>query len=602
VPQESSHNESDPLAAARQEIAYYRKLVEDIGRHRLREAEELSAVITQLRRAEQELEQARNALEQRVEQRTSELRQANESLSQEILERKRMEAELRQSERRFSLFMQFFPGLAFIKDADLRILMANEGFKTLLGLDPAQLIGRLDGDVFPPDLAAKITAHDRRVLASGCSARVEEEFAGRHWVSFKFPIPRPDALPMLGGLTYDITDRKRAEQEKEKLQAQLLQAQKMESVGRLAGGVAHDFNNMLLAILGNVALALEQAAPSTQLHEDLCEIQKAAERSADLTRQLLTFARKQTIAPKILDLNDAIAGMLKMLQRLIGENIRLAWLPGRAVWPVKIDPTQVDQILANLAVNARDAIVGPGTVTIETNNLTLDEAWCKDQADVAPGDYVQLVVSDTGAGLSPDSRAHLFEPFFTTKAVGEGTGLGLATIYGIVKQNNGLISVASEPGLGTTFKICLPRSEAAVGAISAAEAKPPPKGDGTILLVEDEEQVLSLSRRILAHQGYRVLAARTAEEALELLEQHPGVIRLLITDVVMPGLNGWDLKQGATALQPGLRCLFMSGYSADVVSRQGVLVEGVHFLQKPFTIDALITKVGEILKSEGPQP
>jgi two-component system, sensor histidine kinase ChiS len=392
-------------------------------------------------------------------------------------------------------------------------------------------------------------------------------------------------------------EREQAQQEREKLQSQLTQAQKMESVGRLAGGVAHDFNNMLQAILGNAAIALQDLPADSPLRESLEEIEKSAQRSADLTRQLLAFARKQTIAPKVLDLNDTVAGMLKMLRRLIGEDIDLAWRPGADLWPIKMDPSQIDQVLANLCVNARDAIEGVGTVTIETGNTTLDDTYAATHPEAVAGDYVLLIVSDTGKGMDAETRSHLFEPFFTTKEKGKGTGLGLATVFGIVKQNHGLISVYSEPGQGSTFKICLPRAEAGILATATAAAwKGDLRGTETVLLVEDEDQILNLAQRILCQYGYTVLAARSPEAALKLAEQHSGRIHLLITDVVMPGMNGRELRKRLVALQPELRCLYMSGYTADVIAHHGVLDEGVQFLQKPFSIESFAERVREALK------
>lgn len=314
---------------------------------------------------------------------------------------------------------------------------------------------------------------------------------------------------------------------------QLRQAQKMESVGRLAGGVAHDFNNMLQAILGNVELALAQTAPGTELHDDLREIQ----RSADLTRQLLAFARKQTVHPKVLDLNDTISGMLKMLQRLIGEEVQLLWAPGRDLWPVKVDPGQINQLLANLTVNARDAISGVGRVTIETSNVSLQASDARTRADVSPGDYVQLAVQDNGRGIEREVMQHLLEPFFTTKEVGKGTGLGLATVFGIVQQNGGAITVESEPGQGSVFRVLLPRAEAVVVVPTDPPSPRAFAGTETVLLVEDEVKVLRLGCRILTRLGYVLLTASTPQAALELATRHSGRIDLLVTDGVRL-LNG----------------------------------------------------------------
>ena len=406
-----------------------------------------------------------------------------------------------------------------------------------------------------------------------------------------------DALEHAKGITFtalDITERKRAEAERERLQAQLTQAQKMESVGRLAGGVAHDFNNMLQSILGNASLALQDLPPGSPVRESLEEIQKSALRSADLTRQLLAFARKQPIAPRSLDLNDTIAGMLKMLRRLIGEDIELSWHPGTDLWPVRMDPTQVDQVLANLCINARDAIAGTGEVTIHSGNVTLGRAYAESHPGCMPGDYVMLTVSDTGHGIDGETRSHLFEPFFTTKEVGKGTGLGLATVFGIVQQNSGLIDVVSEPNHGTTFKLYFPRA-----LETAVEPSPrrlgPLHGTETVLLVEDEEQVLSLGQRVLELYGYTVLSASTPKLALELAAACGGPIHLLLTDVVMPGMNGRALRELLRGPYPEMKCLFMSGYTADVIARHGELEEGVMFLQKPFTVDALAAKVRDVL-------
>ena len=393
----------------------------------------------------------------------------------------------------------------------------------------------------------------------------------------------------------EIVQRKRAEEDRQKLQDQLVQAQKMESVGRLAGGVAHDFNNMLQAILGNAALALEDLPEASPVRESLEEIQKSAERSADLTRQLLAFARKQTIAPKVLDLNDTIAGMLKMLRRLIGEDVDLAWMPGVGLWPVKVDPSQIDQILTNLSLNARDAIVDTGKITLETNNITLDDTYACSHPECAPGDYVLLTVSDTGRGMDATTRARLFEPFFTTKEFGKGTGLGLATVFGVVQQNQGLINVYSEPGQGTTFKIYLPRATTAAAVAEQKTVHHSLRGTETVLLVEDEEQIMKLGRRILEQRGYKVLAALTPDDALALAREHPGAIHLLITDVVMPGLNGKQLRERLQANHPQMKCLFMSGYTADVITQHGMLEDDVSFLQKPFTVETLAQKAREAL-------
>jgi PAS domain S-box-containing protein len=396
-----------------------------------------------------------------------------------------------------------------------------------------------------------------------------------------------------GGLSSarDITDHRM-------LENQLIQSQKMESVGRLAGGVAHDFNNMLGVIIGNAEMSLGQVKDGDPIRTNLLEILAAARRSADLTRQLLAFARKQTIDPKVLDLNDAVASMLSMLRRLIGEDIDLTWKPGHDLRPVKIDPIQIDQILANLLVNAKDAIAGGGNVTIETANVVFDETYCEAHVGFVPGRFVMLAVSDSGIGMDEDALRHIFEPFYTTKEVGKGTGLGLSTVYGIVKQNNGFINVYSEPGQGTTFKIYLPEADRPLEAPKESFAAKPLNGSETVLLVEDEAAILKLGKSILHRHGYIVLTAQTPHEALSVADSHPGVIHLLITDVVMPGMNGGQLKEKLTRLHPGLKCLFMSGYTANTIAHHGVLDEGIHFLQKPFSVKTLAEKVRMVLDQQ----
>jgi signal transduction histidine kinase len=397
-------------------------------------------------------------------------------------------------------------------------------------------------------------------------------------------------------------ERKQAEEEREKLQAQFNQAQKMESVGRLAGGVAHDFNNMLGIILGYAEIALYETRTGTPLHHNLKEIQKAARRSADITRQLLAFARKQTIAPMVLDLNSAVEGMLKMLRRLIGEDLDLVWMPGAGLWPVKMDPSQVDQILANLCVNARDAIAGVGKVTIETQNVTFDEAYCAHHVGFVPGEFALLAVSDDGCGMDKETQERLFEPFFTTKEIGKGTGLGLATVYGIVKQNDGYIDVYSETGKGAAFKIYLPRHAGrAVDTPAESAAEIPLCRGETVLLVEDEPAMLKMGKMMLEKLGYGVLVADTPGKAVRLAEAHPGDIHLLVTDVVMPEMTSRDLADRLQSLYPKLKRLFMSGYTANVIVHHGVLEQGVHFIQKPFSLQQLAVKVREAMGGAGGQ-
>ncbi len=408
-------------------------------------------------------------------------------------------------------------------------------------------------------------------------------------------------VAFISTIARDISDQKRAAEEKDRLQARLMQAQKLESVGRLAGGVAHDFNNMLQVILGNVEMALSQVQPGTALDRDLVEIRRSAQRSAELTRQLLGFARKQAASPRVLDLNETVDGMLRMLRRLLGENVQLSWCPGPRLWPVNIDPVQVDQILANLATNARDAVAGAGRVVVETHNLTVEPGSQRLPEDHPAGDYVVLSVTDSGNGIPPEIADHLFEPFFTTKALGEGTGLGLATVFGIVKQNAGTITVESQAGEGTTFNILLPRATSIKEPLELL-ASPLPGGNETLLLVEDEPQILELGKRTLEALGYRVISACHPQEAVELAQKHEGRIDLLVTDIVMPQMNGKQLREELDKLQPAIRCLYMSGYPDDIIALNGGLGPNEAFIQKPFTLQDFTDKVRMVLSSADSRP
>jgi len=395
----------------------------------------------------------------------------------------------------------------------------------------------------------------------------------------------------------EIAERKKAEQEKKELTKQLQQSQKMEAVGQLAGGVAHDFNNMLGVILGHAEMVMEQIDPDDPILDNMKEIRKAARRSADITHQLLAFARKQTVAPKVIDLNETIEGMLKMLRRLIGENIDFAWLPGAGLWTVKIDPSQIDQILVNLCVNARAAISGVGKISVETGNDTFDEEYCAIHQDCVVGEYVCITVSDSGAGMDQETLEHVFEPFFTTKGVGEGTGLGLATVFGSVKQNNGFINVYSEPGMGTTFRIYLPHHVGKTEQVSCENTVDPVHGGTeTILLVEDEATILEMTTSMLQRLGYKVLTAGTPREAIDMVGELTSEIHLLLTDVIMPEMNGRDLADNLLSNLPQLKCLFMSGYTSDIITKQGILADGVHFIQKPFSKKDLASKIRIVLE------
>ncbi|HEX71937.1 MAG TPA: PAS domain-containing sensor histidine kinase, partial [Candidatus Hydrogenedentes bacterium] len=514
---------------------------------------------------------------------------------EDITERKRAEETL----RKLSVAVEQSPACVVITDYEGAIEYVNPQFAALTGYSLDEVLGQ-----------------NPRILKSGETSQEDYQElwdtikAGREWHgefhnkkkdgtlywerALISPI-RDDAgnITHFIGLKEDITFQKI-------LEDQLRQAQKMESVGRLAGGVAHDFNNMLQAILGYADLALDSLGLDHPARESIAEVQKAARRSADLTRQLLAFSRRQTIRPVILDLNNVVTGTLNMLRRLIGEHITLIWKPRMDLWTVKMDPAQMDQVLVNLAANARDAITGVGNLTIETENVTLDETYCETHAGCAAGDYVLLAVSDDGHGMDKQALGRIFEPFFTTKETGKGTGLGLAMVYGIVKQNHGFINVYSEPGKGTSFKIYLPRARALMQEQSVIADDRPVHGTETVLLVEDEEAILGFGKAILTQHGYTVLAARTPGEALALARRHEGPIHLLITDVVMPEMNGKELKDRLSEVLPDLKALYMSGYTANVIAHHGIIDESVHFLAKPFSPKSLARIVREILDQDGP--
>ncbi|BDU71967.1 PAS domain S-box protein [Mesoterricola silvestris] len=520
--------------------------------------------------------------------------------------RSRMEMALVESEKRFQDIASASSDWFWEVDREGRYTYASESVAKVLGFRPEEMVGRSMLDGYPPDERQGMENRHRRLFAEAQAFRnipatqVRKDGGIVHVLTSGTPLLDGEgALKGFRGLDLDVTDVRFAEEQQRKLEGELVQAQKLESIGRLAGGVAHDFNNMLGVILGQAEVAM-MLPGSKPFQPFLGEIIKAARRSGDLTRQLLAFARKQVIAPRVLDLNETIQGMLKMLGRLIGEDITLAWVRKEGLWPIRMDPSQIDQILANLAVNARDAILGVGRITIGLENVTVDGSFLRDHPEAVAGDFVALSVADSGCGMDPEVLSHIFEPFFTTKAMGKGTGLGLATVFGIVKQNDGFILVESQPGKGTRFRIYLPRH---AGSRPEAEgAAPPaiPTGHGeTILLVEDEEAVLVATRMLLEQLGYVVLSAQGAARALEIEGSFAGTLDLLLTDVVMPEMNGRELSEWIRNRRPGLPVLFMSGYTADILDPHGVLEEGVHFIQKPATVLELARGVEGVL---GPRP
>jgi signal transduction histidine kinase/ActR/RegA family two-component response regulator len=415
--------------------------------------------------------------------------------------------------------------------------------------------------------------------------------------TIKRPIVSPDGtVSQMLGIATDITARKQTEEALHRSEEQLRQAQKMEAVGKLAGGVAHDFNNLLTVINGHTALSLRRLGPEDPLYRKLEAIREAGERAASLTRQLLAFSRKQIMQPKVLDLNHVIFETNKMLQRLIGEDVDLLIGLTPDLGKIKADPGQIEQVLMNLAVNARDAMPKGGKVTIETQNVYIDEEYSSRHLSVRPGQYVMLAVSDTGCGMNAATQERIFEPFFTTKETGKGTGLGLSTVYGIVKQSGGNVWVYSEVGQGTTFKIYLPcvESPAEEFKLITADAQATP-GTETVLLVEDEEMVRNMTREILQESGYQVLEAKHGHEALLVAERHNGPIHLMLSDVVMPQMSGRELAEQLSPMRREMKVLYMSGYTDDAIVHHGVLDEGMAFIEKPFTPNALTHKLREVL-------
>jgi two-component system, cell cycle sensor histidine kinase and response regulator CckA len=514
---------------------------------------------------------------------------------EDISERRCMELELEASRERYRTLVDNIPDIIFSLDRRGRHLAVNRACCDSLGLSENLIIGKTSAEIgFPPEVARLWTELNERVLR-GETVQTEMVFPlptgeSRTQEVMLYPIVDPDGA--IGGLTAisrDITEQR-------KIEAQLIQAQKLEAIGRLAGGLAHDFNNMLSVILGYVQLALMNMNVEHPLYPDLVEINNAARRSNELIRQLLGFARKQIISPKVLNLNETISALLKMLHRLIGEDIKVIWKPGRSLWSVKIDPSQIDQIITNLSVNARDAISGVGTLLIETENVTLDKEYCDQNTGFTPGDFIMLAVSDNGSGMDQETIKKIFEPFFTTKGVEQGTGLGLSTVYGIVRQNDGVIHVYSEPGHGSTFTIYFPRY---TGNDENGKMTPTDdlvKGCGeTILVVEDESQLLNLYKTTLEKLGYHALIAGTPSEAIALMETHSGKIDLLLTDVVMPEMNGFDLSKRILAVDPHIKCVFMSGYTANGIARHGVMGEEISFVHKPIAMKSLAQKLREVL-------
>jgi two-component system cell cycle sensor histidine kinase/response regulator CckA len=516
--------------------------------------------------------------------------------------RKRMEAALRESEQRFeTIFNATSTMLAFTERSQGRIIDVNEAWLRTTGLRREHAIGKTGSEL---GLWANLDDRRRVLTLLEVHGRVPEIEVELVMGGRTFPaqlsvqhVDRYGERYILWEIT-DLTERKRGEAEQEELRSQLLQAQKMESIGRLAGGIAHDFNNMLSAILGFGDLAMALLDTGSVAHSYVAEMVRAGERAGELTKQLLAFSRKQVMQPRIVDPAAVVHGLEPMLRRLIGEDLNLQFLLAETS-AIRVDASQLEQVIVNLVVNARDAMPEGGTVTIETANVEFDGSYVASHADAHTGPHVMIAVSDTGVGMDAITRARAFEPFFTTKGPGQGTGLGLATVYGTVKQSGGWVWLYSEPGRGTTIKLYFPPSGDSLTTIAGSEPPPAlPRADTVVLVVEDDPQVRLLVATILGGAGYTVLVAGTPAEALEMAEQFSGDIHVLLTDVVMPAMNGRQLAERITAARPKTRVVFVSGYTENTVVHRGEVEEGVHFLSKPITSNRLLNMLARVLARE----
>ena len=527
----------------------------------------------------------------------------------DITARKRLEESLREGQRALATLLGNLPGTAYRcrNDSEWTMEFISEGCAELTGYSPADLTGNARvsyNNVISPQDRAEVKKTVNEALAGKkpyeLTYRINTADGRIKWVWEKGRgvFSETGELTALEGFIADVTDRKAAEQQLEHARDQLRQGQKMEAVGRLAGGVAHDFNNLLTAILGYTGLLSASLAQGDPRRGDVAEINAAAERAAALTRQLLAFSRRQVLLPKIINLNDVVRGVESMLKRLIGEHIELALKLADGLDNIKADSSQMEQIIMNLAVNARDAMPEGGRIIIETENSAMDETTPGRHDIIPPGNYVRLIISDTGAGMEPATMAHIFEPFFTTKETGKGTGLGLSTVYGIVKQSNGYIWVYSEPGMGSSFKLYFPVSSGAPNGKAAAQPAKAGKGTETIILAEDEEQVRTPLARILRGNGYTVIEACDGEEAANLGEEKLKKADLLLTDLVMPKMGGRELAARVKVISPGIKIIYISGYSEALATAKETVEDGSVFLQKPLAAETLLWKIREEL--DGP--
>ena len=524
-------------------------------------------------------------------------------ISRDITERKHAEEALRSSEEKYRTILENIEDGYYEIDIAGNFTFFNDSVCRILGYSKEEMVGMNFRQYTDQESAKKIYQIFNMVYRTGQPVRISDWDSIRkdgtkrcHEGSVSLIKDSSGNRTGFRGIVRDITERKKAEKERANLEEQLRQSQKMEAIGHLAGGIAHDFNNLLTIIKGYSQLSLLELKEGDPLKENTEEIQKAADRAANLTRQLLAFSRRQVLEMKVLDLNTLLGDLEKMLRRTISEDIELVTLMADNLERVKVDPGQIEQAVMNLAVNARDVMPNGGKLTIETANVELDEAYARQHTSVVPGRYVMLSVSDTGAGMTPEIKEKIFEPFFTTKEKGKGTGLGLSTVYGIVKQSGGNIWVYSEPGQGTAFKIYFPRMDEPLDEIEKKVLKEEiPRGNETILLVEDDDDVLKLAVQVLMKQGYRVLDAPQGLDAFLIAEKHQGPIHLLVTDVVMPKVNGHELAERMATIRPGIKVLYMSGYTDNAIAHHGILEKGMNYIQKPFSVDGLAIKVREVL-------
>ncbi len=523
-------------------------------------------------------------------------------ISRNISDEMRNQEELGRKEEKYRALAENSSDVIMRIDRDGRYLYVNQAIRTLLNKTPQDFIGKRSAEIDFHRMENRLWETGvQKVLHTGRPTSLQFEllrdgetgiFDCRIFPEFDGDGQVRTALASIR----DITELKRVQEEKKNLEVQFLQAQKMEAIGRLAGGVAHDFNNLLTGITGNIALAMMDLDPEDPLFQNLQEIKWTAERTAELTHQLLAFSRKQIIAPKRVELNEVVARLENMLRRMIGEDVELRTRLQEGLGMVKVDPGQMEQVLVNLAVNARDAMPDGGKLTIETGEAFLDEDYCRRRAYTEPGRYAVLTISDNGVGMDGETLSHVFEPFYTTKPKDKGTGLGLATVYGIVKQNKGYVEVYSEQGLGATFRIYLPFAKTEnVEDRKERRKEVWPRGEETILLVEDEKIVRETAARVLGHLGYRILVGADGDEGLAVARKWGSEIDLLMTDVVMPGISGAELVETLRKIRPEMKILFTSGYTEDVIVHHGVLEQGVNFIEKPYNPAGLARKIRDVL-------